>query len=101
MMMIIMTMMIMITVGVVRPDRYLVIAGEPKCGHVQCTDLHGSVEVFLEEHKEERLHKAVHGSADKHHDEEEQNLHICQDGFEAAHRVVRLGKLQVHVNLEK
>ena len=57
------------------------------------------MEIFFEENEEESLDKAVHDAADEHHDQEEEDLHVSQDGLEAAHRVLWLGKLEVHVNL--
>ena len=62
--------------------------------------LHWSVEIFFEEDKEESLNEAVHGAADEHHDEEEEDLQVGQDRLQPPHRVLRLRQLKIHVNLK-
>ena len=50
--------------------------------------LHWSVQIFFEEDKEESLNESVHGAADKHHDQEEEDLQVGQDCLQAPHRVL-------------
>ena len=62
--------------------------------------LHWSVEIFFEEDKEESLNEAVHGAADEHHDEEEEDLHVGQDRLQPPHRVLWTGNHPIeHIEL--
>ena len=79
--------------------------------------LHRSVQIFFEEDKEERLNKSVHRAADEHHHlersafiyiwsssyqchQEQEDLQVGEDRLQAAHRVLRLWQLKVHVDLK-
>merc|ERR1711936_200001 len=58
------------------------------------------MKILFQEDKQESLHKTVHDSTDKHHDQEQEDFKIGENGPETFHGIFVHGKLQVHVNLE-